>query len=246
MINPIMDRKQVFEKIYEKKKWGSNGTLSGEGTRPEAAAEYVLYLSNFLLAHPEINSILDIGHGDWKMWPDKYFSKFEYTGIDITSSVVDNCNRQFGNDHQRFIEADFLESELPQADLLLIKDVLIHLSNVDIKKTLGKLSKFKYSIVVTDIESKGWRVFAGNLKREFDKSPNIVNLISSPFRAINKHYLSNDIQTGSYHWVDLLDPEWALQTYDLSIIEHIEFSNQGMTPGRSTIKRIYILGSNKK
>jgi hypothetical protein len=30
MINPIMDRKQVFEKIYEKKKWGSNRTFFGE------------------------------------------------------------------------------------------------------------------------------------------------------------------------------------------------------------------------
>ena len=243
MINPIMDRKQVFEKIYEKKKWGSNGTLSGEGTRPEAAAEYVLYLSNFLIAHPEINSILDIGHGDWKMWPDRYFSKFDYTGIDITSSVVDNCIRQFGNDHQRFIEADFLEIELPQADLLLIKDVLIHLSNDDIKKTLGRLSEFKYSIVVTDNESKGWRVIAGNLKREFDKSQSIRNLISSPFRVFNKNYLRNDIQTGSYHWVDLLDPKWCFDSFGLTILDTFEFSNRGMTPGRRTSKRIYKIAS---
>jgi len=240
-----MDRKSIFENIYENKKWGSKGTLSGEGTRPEAAKEYVQFVTTFLESHPEIKTILDLGHGDWQMWPKNYFDNYDYTGIDITPSVVEMCNREYGNPHIKFIEADFLEIELPQADLLLIKDLLIHLSNEDIKKSLGKLGKFKYSIVVTDIESKGWRVFAGNIKREFDKSRNIMNLIASPFRASNKHYLRNDIETGSYHWVELLDSKWALQTYDLSIIGNIEFSNRGLTPGRSTVKRIYLLGSNK-
>ena len=30
-IKSIMDRETIFESIYEKKRWGSNGTLSGDG-----------------------------------------------------------------------------------------------------------------------------------------------------------------------------------------------------------------------
>lgn len=103
------------------------------------------------------------------------------------------------------------------------------------------MSQFKYTVVVTDIESKGWRVMAGNFKREFELDRNAKNLISSPFRVIKKSYLRNDIKTGSYHWVDLLDPKWRLDAHGLSIIGNIEFSNRGMTPGRSTIKCIYML-----
>lgn len=69
--------------------------------------------------------------------------------------MVEICNREYGNRHIKFIEADYLEIELPQTDLLLIKDLLIHLSNEDIKKSLGNLGEFKYSIAFTDIESKG-------------------------------------------------------------------------------------------
>lgn len=66
-IKAIVDRKSIFENIYENRKWGSKGTLSGEGTRPEAAKEYVEFVTKFLQSRPEMNSILDLGHGDWKM-----------------------------------------------------------------------------------------------------------------------------------------------------------------------------------
>lgn len=236
-----MDRKSIFENIYENEKWGSKGTLSGEGTRPEAAKEYVEFVTTFLESHPEIKTILDLGHGDWQMWPKNYFDNYDYTGIDITPSVVEMCNRKYSNNHIEFIQADFLEIELPKADLLLIKDVLIHLSNDDIKKTIRMLSNFKYSIIVTDIKSKGWRVLAGNIRREFELHRSARILIPSLFRAITKDYLRNDIKTGSYHWVDLFDPKWQLDAYGLSIIANVEFSNRGMTSGRSTVKSIYML-----
>ena len=59
-----MNRKSIFENINLNREWGSNRTLSGEGTLPEAAEEYFRYLSEFLKSNKDINSILDVGHGD--------------------------------------------------------------------------------------------------------------------------------------------------------------------------------------
>lgn len=42
-----MDRKSIFENIYENEKWGSKGTLSGEGSRPEASKKYVEFVTTF-------------------------------------------------------------------------------------------------------------------------------------------------------------------------------------------------------
>jgi hypothetical protein len=56
-----MDRKSIFENIYENEKWGSKGTLSGEGTRPEAAKEYVEFVRTYLESHLEIK----IGNYHW-------------------------------------------------------------------------------------------------------------------------------------------------------------------------------------
>jgi hypothetical protein len=43
-------------------------------------------------------------------------------------------------------------SRVPEADLLICKDVLQHLSNRDISIFLKKLSKFKYCLITNDVD----------------------------------------------------------------------------------------------
>lgn len=238
-----MNRKSIFENIYLNREWGSNRTLSGEGTLPEAAEEYVRYLSEFLKSNKDINSILDVGHGDWKMWPRGYFDKYNYTGVDTAHQIVEECKREFSGDNIKFIEGDFLEIELPKSDVLLIKDVLIHLSDEDILRSLKKIRDFKYSLITTDIKSNGWRVLAGNIKREFKKGIDLNNFLSVIYKSMKRDYLTNDIITGSYHWVNLADQKWNLNSLNLSIIKTFDYVNRGFTPGRSTHKRIFLITS---
>lgn len=238
-----MNRREIFENIYLNRKWGSKETLSGEGTRPEAAEKYVDYVKNFLMYHPEVSSILDLGHGDWKMWPTDFFKNYSYVGMDIAPQIVNQCTARYGQENISFVQADFLEADLPMADLLLIKDVLIHLSNQDIGLTLGIMKKYKYSIVVTDYESWGWRVHLGNLLREFRKCSKIVDYLFIPIRAFKKNYLQDDILTGSYHWVNLENDEWKLESMGLQIVDKIDFENNGFTAGRCITKRIYLIQS---
>lgn len=44
---------------------------------------------------------------------------------------------------------------MPQGDLILIKEVLQHLSNNDVKTILDRLDKYKYVIIATSIIKNG-------------------------------------------------------------------------------------------
>jgi hypothetical protein len=159
---------------------------------------------------------------------------------------VNQCIAEFGNENTVFIQADFLEVDLPLADLLLFKDVLIHLSNDDISLALRKIQKYKYSIVVTDYESWGWRVSLGNILREFHKCSRIVDLLRIPSRALKRNYLQEDIATGSYHWVNLEDDKWNLKAIGLQILDKFDFENKGFTAGRCITKRVYLIQSTQQ
>jgi len=40
----------------------------------------------------QINSVLDVGCGDWEMWPDYQFQSIKYAGIDVVNEAVDTKN----------------------------------------------------------------------------------------------------------------------------------------------------------
>jgi hypothetical protein len=237
-----VDRKEIFARIYSNMEWGNKETLSGEGTRPEAAEPYVNYLIDFLKSNAEIQKIVDVGCGDWKMWPNNFFSKYKYLGVDIVEKVVQENTAKFAAQDINFIAKDFLESSLPNADLLLCKDVLIHLSDSDIEKALVIFKKFRFQIIVTDLYSIGIRVFLGNLRRIFiNPNKKIVDLPTNLISVFKNDYLSKDIATGSYHWVDLENKKYKIEQMEIRIVNKIDYTNKRLTFGRKTLKRIYLL-----
>jgi len=236
-----MSIEHVFSEIYRSKKWGKNVPSSGEGTSPSAVGPYLRFLNDFLNQNPKINSILDIGHGDWEMWPDGFFAKYKYYGVDVVSKLSERLSLMHGNDSVKFLSGDFLKIPLPSCDVLLIKDVLIHLSNLDISKALEIFANFKIVITTNDISSSGFRVYISCLLRTFQKRK-WKNLIKSRFRPqeLIKIELGSDISTGDYHWVDLKDPKWNTAEYGFNITQYHSYEVSKITLGRSVIKEILV------
>jgi len=90
-----------------------------------------------------------------------------YVGVDIVASVIDNNQREFGNDNFSFRKFLSLE-DLPPADLLVCKDVLQHLPNATVKAYLAAFrKKYKFLLITNDeepahlqnidIDIGGWR-----------------------------------------------------------------------------------------
>ena len=97
-----------------------------------------------------INSILDAPCGDYSWMSYVVFpASLSYIGGDIVSQMIDENKEKHPS--VEFIHIDIVNNELPKVDLLFTRDLLIHLSNSDIEKTICNIlkSKTKYWLVGT-------------------------------------------------------------------------------------------------
>jgi SAM-dependent methyltransferase len=95
-----------------------------------------------------VRSIVDICCGDWQFsqfinWGDR-----TYLGIDVVAPVIEANRQKFARPNVTFSHANPLDDGFEiSGDLLLMKDVLQHLSNANVQKLLGLTSRFKFSLL---------------------------------------------------------------------------------------------------
>lgn len=75
----------------------------------------------------------------------------DYTGGDVVRDLIEHHQSKFQNTTTHFIHLNAINDELPDADLITIRQVLQHLNNNQIQKILGKLSKFKYVLITEHV-----------------------------------------------------------------------------------------------
>ena len=144
----------VFTNIYVNKIWGANQAgegHSGCGSTLSATESYRYFLQNFFKAF-DIHSVVDFGCGDWEFSRELDWDGIDYLGLDVVKHVIKHDQEQFSTEHIRFVHVDGLTAELPQADLLICKDVLQHLTNGDVKLFLKQLPSFKYCLITNDVD----------------------------------------------------------------------------------------------
>jgi len=175
---------EAFARIYRGHDWGGV-SKSGPGSDPKLLHSY-LHLLRTIIKEKQIASVVDIGCGDWALAQKLNWQGLEYTGIDIVPDIVSKLNQQFSNNHVRFLCSDVLASELPLADLCIIKDVLQHLCNDAVHNFLRKLPRhFKYALLTNDISHKekgGWRTRWKT--RSLEANCNIANGGYRPLRLM--------------------------------------------------------------
>jgi SAM-dependent methyltransferase len=142
----------VFTTVYETGEWGKPW-YSGDGSTVANTQGYVAFLQQFLKDH-QINSVADVGCGDWQFSRHMDWSGISYRGYDVTPGIVER-NRQFESPTIQFAHLDLTEKRVPAADLLICKDVLQHLSNDKIQQFLTQLGQFRYCLITNDIQSSG-------------------------------------------------------------------------------------------
>jgi SAM-dependent methyltransferase len=149
---------QAFSSIYQAGTWNKT-VRSGEGSIPSRNRRYIRILQEFIRKRG-IRSVVDLGCGDWSFSRYIDWSGVDYTGIDIVPELIASHNAQFARPGIRFIQANFLECELPRADLAVSKEVLQHLSNEMVSRFLSRLHHFKFAILTNDrikYEPRTWR-----------------------------------------------------------------------------------------
>ena len=152
--------KAIFSEIYAKNVWGGGNEpfFSGRGSHNENII--IPYINTLLqiISNNNIRLITDLGCGDfWIMRHvlstlDKNNYNFFYNGVDVVEELIDHNNKTFGRANVKFHCMDAAQdNELPFGELLIIRQVLQHLGNADVKKILSKTSAFKFIFVTESI-----------------------------------------------------------------------------------------------
>tara|TARA_Y100000389_G_C17460872_1_gene521593 strand:+ start:2899 stop:3480 length:582 start_codon:yes stop_codon:yes gene_type:complete len=148
-----------FTNIYNKNIWG-NG--SGKGSSPDYNKKYIEFLESFI-KEKNIQSIYDLGCGDWQFSQFVDWNGATYIGADCVKSVIQKNQNDYSDLDGRinFIHMDISNSvhEIkPNQDLIILKDILQHWSNIDIIKFMDILVNqgHKYILLINGYkEAKG-------------------------------------------------------------------------------------------
>lgn len=142
------DHEAVFSDIYRKKTWGGESAdfCSGFGSNPDRARPYIDMIQSFVAEH-QIKSVLDLGCGDFQTGGAIDWQGAAYIGADVVPDLIERNQRLYGADKIRFMPVDLSSDDLPEAQLCLIKQVLMHLSDETILQLLPKLRGYQYVLI---------------------------------------------------------------------------------------------------
>lgn len=147
---------KVFDEIYETDAWDAG---SGLGSLPGVTSEYRDLVQSFLKERA-ISSVLDLGCGDWQFSRLVDWSGIDYVGVDVVSSVIESNRETYRAANIRFEVGSPDMSGLPDAELLIIKDVLQHLPLADVQRFVDQvLPRYRY-VLVTNCVRPFWRMNA--------------------------------------------------------------------------------------
>lgn len=126
------DHAKIFKGAYASGKWGHG---SGPGSDPERCRPYVEFIESFARKHVELGGqVLDLGCGDGQLaraifWP----KSIGYHGMDVV------------------LGDDIRTCYLPDADLVLVKDVFQHWPNADIEAMRVRLAGYDHVLVTNTV-----------------------------------------------------------------------------------------------
>jgi len=139
----------IMSNIYENGVWNNRRAtvpLSGPGSSIESTSGVRDFLDNKMQALFGIQSVLDIGCGDLTWLANTTASKgaFSYTGIDVVEQLIDKHKETF--EWGSFFCCDVCRQLPPPitrtADLILLRDMIMHLTVDDVIDLFAKLVTF--------------------------------------------------------------------------------------------------------
>ena len=140
-----MDYSQIFSTIYNTYGFGGEESRSGPGSTLDETEKIREKIKN-LIKYKDIKSVVDIPCGDFN-WMKEIVDSFElYHGGDIVPQCIEENTKKYGSDKISFSVIDLMGSQIPQCDLLIVRDVIGHYPIEDGKKIVENIlnSNCKY------------------------------------------------------------------------------------------------------
>lgn len=148
----------IFSEIYDRGLWGkadkSDQFFSGHGSHlADHVDPYITAISEFLQSAAPPN-VVDLGCGDFNVGCQIRPYCARYVACDIVPKLIAYNKEKFRRLDVDFRCVDIIEDPLPEGDVVIIRQVLQHLSNKHIERVLNKLKLYKY-VVLTEFVPEG-------------------------------------------------------------------------------------------
>ena len=190
--------KQEFTQLYENNGFGGEESKSGPGSSLRDTSIVRTKLSQFI-KEKNIQSIVDIPCGDFN-WMKEVVGDCSYLGGDIVEELIESNNKKYSTDKIKFKAIDILNDPIPEGDLLIVRDLIVHYpleQGIKITEKIKK-SKCKY-IASTTLCKKGnkvWDIVDKNndIALNLDVGRHyVVNLLTDPFNFPLPDYIIEEI-----------------------------------------------------
>lgn len=182
-------KRKIFFKIYKYGKWKGNESISGTGSNLEQTKNVRKELPH-LFKKLKINSILDCPCGDFYWMNSINLEEYNYEGYDIVPELIESNTKKYRKKNISFRVLDITEEILEKADLILMRDLLVHLSFKDIQKTLTNIKKSNSRFLLTTNFSKiesNYDIATGQWRP--------INLELPPFNLPKPKIIINELNT---------------------------------------------------
>ena len=161
-------REDVFSRIYRRNGWSSKESRSGKGSEFSYTENLRRELPG-LLKDYGVKRLLDAPCGDFNRMrhvvPDL---AIDYIGGDIVKALAFRNQQRFGAGGIDFRHKDITADVLPAADLMMVRDCLIHLSYCETLRFLKNFCRSEIGLLLTtthlppegtneDIRTGDWR-----------------------------------------------------------------------------------------
>jgi SAM-dependent methyltransferase len=127
---------EIFTRYFEQNYWGSGESASGPGSTLDHTANIRRELPA-LMQSLDVKTFLDAPCGDYNWFKLIDRPGVRYIGGDIVKSLVQANQQRCGDERTSFVHLDITRDPLPDADIWLCRDALIHLSNRDLKRAIS-------------------------------------------------------------------------------------------------------------
>ena len=153
--------REIFEEIYHQNIWGKSldgesPFFSGGGSHgADVVDSYVKCVKKFLTNLPRKPVVIDLGCGDFNIGQNFLTLSKKYIGCDVVPSLIEFNKKKYISKNLSFIHLDAVKDELPKGEIVIIRQVLQHLSNSQIQEVLQKVkSNFRYLILTEHLPKK--------------------------------------------------------------------------------------------
>ena len=205
-INSNKSNKEIFYEIYETSAWNSleynsDNKIeynSGPGSHDiNIIGSYIDSIIIFLKSFKKKQTVVDLGCGDFNI--GKNFAKFtnQYIACDVAENVIKRHSSQSKFKQLKNLEfklLDITNDRIPNCNIIIIRQVLQHLSNYSINLFLKNIQKtsFQYLVVTEYIPSIK---FTPNIDQPTGTFSRLARGINSGVVLTEKPFNLNPIET---------------------------------------------------